>query len=280
MTFGITNMRNSLYLLAIVLMFSSGSALEAAGSPASAPFFMFAAHVGANDPLRSVLDTYTTSNDYLSLTAVKENPELAARIGKAHTFAIPPSLSAVQQLATQCAVGLIIYDGEHWGATPANEQADMPGSVARGKASATAAGCDFGLAPDGQYAGLVPKTCDYNLSAALHRELDFTGIALYNIQAQRLLGAACAASGGDDNYVKFVTAVAAEIRARNPRTKVSAQLSFRDTPPDRMISIIGRLRGAVDGFYLAYPRNVGGVPCQYCTPENLRAVLAAMKSGS
>ena len=44
-----------------------------------------------------------------------------------------------------------------------------------------------------------------------------------------------------------------------------------------MIEAIHRLRGVVDGFYLAYPSNVGP-PCAYCTPQNLATVLAALRS--
>ena len=273
-------MRNAVILLAIATFPLIGTTSSQAAGSATVPFFMFSAHVGASSPLRSVLEQYVTSADYLSTTAVKGNPNLAARVQKSHIYALPPSLSALQQQVGNCAAGLIIYDGEHWGATPQNEQADMPGSIASGQSITTSGGCTFGVAVDGQYAGLVPKTCGYSIDRGIHRSLDFRNIALYNIQAQRLLSDECVAQNGQNNYVQFVTALANEIHTKNPGTKVSAQLSFRYTPPDRMIAVINQLRGVVDGFYLAYPSNVGGVPCEYCSADNLGQVLSAIKKGS
>lgn len=273
-------MRNAVISLEIAAFLLLSATLAQATGSTGVPFFMFSAHVAAGSPLRPVLDQYATSADYLSTTAVKSNPDLAARVGRSHIYALPPSLGALQQQVTNCAAGLIIYDGEHWGATPQNEQADMSSSVASGQSIATSGGCTFGVAVDGQYAGLVPKTCGYSLDRAIHRSLDFRNIALYNIQAQRLLSDECVAQGGQNNYVQFVTALANEIHAKNPATKISAQLSFRYTPPDRMIAVINQLRRVVDGFYLAYPLKVGGIPCQYCSADNLGQVLSAIKKSS
>jgi hypothetical protein len=247
-------------------------------SSQSGPFFMFSAQFGPNDPLGAVLRKYVTSNDYLSTGIAKDNPDLATRVGRMHTYTLPASVSAVaRQAQADCRAGLIIYDGEHWSATPEREQADMPAAIAAAKSATTSAGCEFGLAPDGQYAGLIPKTCSYRLDDAVHRQIDLRGVALYNVQAQRLLSDECASQGGVDAYIALMTAVTNDIHAKSPGTKVSAQFSFRYTPPDRMISVIGRLRGVVDGFYIAYPVNVGGLSCQYCSAENLDKVLAAIR---
>jgi hypothetical protein len=225
--------------------------------------------------LAPIVEKYATPSDYVSARLVQKDPVLAARIPKSQAFWLPASVAGVQQY---CSTGnLVLYDGEHWSATPADEKADMPGAIGRAKALAKTNGCVFGIAPDGQYAGLIPKTCTADVNRAIHRQIDWDDIALYNIQAQRLLSDDCASQGGVDNYVSFVSQVTREVHQKNPNAKVSAQISLRYTPPDRAIAVINRLKGVVDGFYIAYP--VGqNLNCQYCTPQNLAQVLAAIKS--
>ena len=251
-----------------------------AGSAASvAPFFMFSTSkfdAVERDGVLATLRTHVTSNDYLSDRLVELDAELARRVGPAHRYTLPPNLRALERQAAACSGGLVIYDGEHWGDTPLSEQTDMAAAIARGKSLAKAAGCRYGVAPDGEFLGLVPKSCRVDAGSALHREVDWSDIALFNIQAQRLLSDACTAQSGVESYVRFVTTVARDVRAKNPDTKISAQVSFRSTPPDRMLAAVARLRGVVDGFYIAYPSNVG-TACTYCSPQNLERVLAGLR---
>jgi hypothetical protein len=68
-----------------------------------------------------------------------------------------------------------------------------------------------------------------------------------------------------------VKAVVSEIRAKKTGTRVSVQMSFNDTPPETMISVMHEIMTVVDGIYLAYPEKGGG----YESPMNLDHVLAA-----
>lgn len=259
---------------------SAAFAAEGGGKP----FFMFTTAQfsgGEPDAIRSTLGKYVTGHDYLGLRLGIEFPELGKRVGRSHLYVLPTSVKAVARHGVQCGdgtAGLVIYDGENWPDTPAAEQADMPQAIQRAKSAAKTAGCaEFGISPGGEIAGVVPAACRYDLAKAVHRNVDWSGIALFNIQAQTLLSDTCSRSAGVSAYVNFVSAVARDVRSRNSTTKISAQLSFRHTPPGRMIEAIGRLRGVVDGFYLAYPQNVGP-SCAYCKPQNLATVLAAIRS--
>lgn len=256
--------------IALVLVASSGVGGRGVAWAAATPFFMFAA-TGSMSSVGSVLDRYVRPGDYLSAGIVSQDPGLASRIGRSNTFTLPPSL---RHAVCTSDAGLVMYDGEHWTDTPPDEQADMPGAIARGKSMVKSGGCAYGVAPDGIYVGLIPKQCNYDIDNAIHRQVDWDDIDLFNIQAQRLLSDQCAAQGGAQKYVAFVSQVAREVKAKNPHTKVSAQFSLRYSPPDRIISAINQLRGVVDGFYIAYPAKGA---CAYCTPQNLGQVLAALR---
>ncbi len=236
---------------------------------------------GESGAVRGILDRYVTSGDYLGLQVAAEFPELQKRVGRSHLYVLPPSIKAVAHHAAGCGdgtAGLVLYDIENWAATPAEEQADAPRAIARAKAAARAGECtEFGISPDGQMAGIVPGACSYDLARAIHRNLDWDDIALFNIQAQRLLSDACNSRAGINGYVRFVSTIAQEVRAKSRGTRITAQLSFRYTPPGRMVQAIAKLRGVVDGFYLAYPESVGP-RCTYCTAQNLAEVLKNVRS--
>jgi hypothetical protein len=263
-----------------------GAPQVAQASDMWSPFFMFTTskfgNAGERTDALNALSTYATSADYLSSGIGQLSPVLADRVGRMHLYVLPPSLKSVQrQVLAGCGPGtpgLIIYDGEHWKDTPSIEQADMPAAIERGKGFAQPSGCDdYGIAPDGQYVGVVSGSCAYDLNAVIHRQLQFDGIALFNIQAQRLLSDDCNAQAGVRAYAAFVSGIARDVRAKNAKTKVVAQMSFRYTPPDRMISAMQSLRGVADGFYIAYPME-SSTPCAYCSVSNLTAVLRALRS--
>ena len=257
-------------------------------SAATTPFFMFTAakfaDAGEGEAIADVLRQHVTSRDYLSSRLGQELPELALRVGPAHLYFLAPSLAQIAREGTRgCgpgAPGLVIYDGEHWLQTPLSEQTDMVRAVADGKALVSGARCRaYGVAPDGQFLGIYPGTGRYDLNRSIHRRIDWAGIALFDIQAQRLLDDGCSGHADSDTYVEFVATVAREVRAGSPPTKIVAQLSFRFTPPETMIAASARLAGIVDGFYVAYPRNVGR-NCKYCSPDNLAQVLSALPGRS
>jgi hypothetical protein len=227
----------------------------------------------------AVLRRHTRSRDYLGVNVELQFPDLAARVSRRHLYTLPPSLAAVDRATMgKCGMkaGLIIYDGEHWRGTPQDEQADMAKAIARGKAIAHQAGCqDYAIAPDGQYIGISPGTCRYDPAASIHYAIDWAGITLFDIQVQRLLGPNCIERAGVDTYVAALRSIASDVRARSSFPKIVAQLSFRLASPNEMIAAIEQLSGIVDGFYVAYPRNVGPT-CSYCSPVNLDQVLGAI----
>ena len=95
---------------------------------------------------------------------------------------------------------------------------------------------------------------------------------LLSIQAQRLLSDTCANKLNVADDVGLVAHVAAYVRSRNPSIVVVSQLSFRYTPPEKMVEAMHQSSPAVDGFYLVYPSGQAN-PCHYCSAKNVAAVL-------
>ena len=256
----------------------TGSASAAAGSP----FFMFSMANPSDPGVFPVLETYFQSIDYVSVGVATADPSLAQRVGNAHQYQLPPSLSSVERQTNYgCSTGipgLIIYDIEHWAATPQSEQNDPTGSIAQGANVVHAAGCglSYATAPDGQFMGLPPVSCTPDLSTSIYQGIDWTQVDFLNIQAQRILSDNCGGAQNMANYVNFVTTIANYARVQNPNIIVSSQLSFRYTPPDTMVSAIQDLSGVTDGFYFAYPDN-SSIPCNYCSAANLQSVLQAFR---
>ena len=249
---------------------------------AKAPFFMFTtwrfATADETSAIGAVLRRHVYGDDYLGVNVVLQFPDLASRISRRHVYALPPNLAAVEHAAaSRCGVGagLIVYGGEHWQQTPSDEQANMPKAIDRGKAVVQTGCRDYGIAPDGQYIGISTRACRFDSGASILPAIDWTGITLFDIQAQRLLGADCIGRAGVDAYVAAINSIASDVRARSSFPKIVAQLSFRLTTPDKMIDAIKQLSGIVGGFYIAYPNNVGP-PCSHCSPANLDQVLQAI----
>lgn len=272
--------------VAAVLTGAEAGGAADASVPAAGPFFMFAAsnfaESGERQAIEAALAESLTSRDFVSLGLTRAFPAVAGRVPRGNVFVLPPNLTQVSATIRKGAgdgtPGLIIYDGEHWDATPGEEQRDLPAAVVRGKVLVSKSpGHRFGFSPDGIFVGVRPSRCGFDLDEAVHRKIDWTGIALFNIQAQALLGDNCRDVGGPAAYLDFVSAVARDVKRAAPNLVVTAQLSFRHTPPDRMVEAIRRLRAVVDGFYLAYPANIGPV-CRYCSPANLGVVLRAIRT--
>ncbi len=256
--------------------------LVAANRAAAAdPFFLFVAHQfdapGEGEAVGHVLARYFTSRDYIG-AEWRKVPEIAGRIGVAHTFAIPGSVKNARRAAGAPEIGLVMYDIEHWTATPQPEQRDPAVAIRRAAEAVRAIpGKRFGITPDGRYLGITAGKCAVGDENIL-RAVDFAPLDVVQLQAQRLLSDKCAGQGGAQLYTELVSANAKAARLAKPGILVAAQFSFRYTPPERMIAIIRSLGGTVDGYYLAYPANSRGIKCGYCAPENLEKVLAAFRT--
>jgi hypothetical protein len=253
-----------------------------ATAPVGAPFFMFAASQFSSPDetakINAILHHRVTSADYLSAAVTALHPDLGNIIRRDHVFSLPTNLNGVGNQAGKCGSstpGLIIYDPEHWPGTPAAEKADVAAALRQARDIIVNSNChQAGFAPDGRFSGIRPDACAYDLGASVMNAVDWTNIALADLQSQILIGKRCNASAGLTAYVTFNSALANAIHAKAPKVKVIAELGFRGVSPERMIQAVAALTGVVDGFYIAYPATSGS-PCTYCSPGNLDAVLAA-----
>lgn len=175
--------------------------------------------------------------------------------------------------------GLIVYDPERRELTPPSEQRRLIASIRRAERMVRATGChSFGLAPGSTpLFGLDPARCDFDLGRGSYRRVAWRRVDLVDVQAQRLAGDDCAARDGLARYDELVTSVARYVRARNPRIRVVTQVSFRDSPPARMVEAVARVAPVVDGVYFSYPTTNDAIPCRYCTPANMDAFLGALR---
>jgi hypothetical protein len=197
-------------------------------------------------------------------------------------FALPPSLALVAKAAAQPCTSatrskVVIYNPEHWDATPPQELNGLHNSIADAARMVRASGCRiFGVAPDGKLLGLPTGQCRGEPSA-LATQVDWKQVDLVLLQAQRLLADRCGGAIGVQEYARFVGKWSRELKAANPSIKVVAQLSFRYTDVETMLNAIDATRTVADGYYLAYPNEKSGVKCQYCAPENLERLLARFR---
>ena len=242
------------------------------------PFFLFAAYrlgsAADREDVHQVLRDYFGPHDYIGKELAKDDPELARQVGKDHVFALAANLDVLGRYVADREGAIVFYDMEHWPQTPKAEQEDPAGAVARAAGVVHAGGAaKFGLCPDGPFLGIDPKSCSASADKSVLRRIDPRTVDILLLQAQILLSDRCAAQGGPERYVSFVTSLAREARERNPDILVAAQASFRYTPPDRMIKAMRAVQDAVDGFYLAWPVENPRVPNVYCSSDNLRRIL-------
>jgi hypothetical protein len=245
-----------------------------AANGGGAPFIMIG---NSKDPrILPVLNRYLRAGDYVSQRLAAADPGLGRRLGRDHQFDLPGSLAGVRKHAG-CGAGtpgVVVYDIEHWTDTPEAEQRHPGESVAAGARIVRQTGCQvYALAPDGEFMGLKEE-CGYDFDAGLYDKVDWTQVELVSIQAQRMLSDTCAAKLTVDDYATFVSRVASYVRRRNPAIRVVTQVSFRYTPPEKIVDAMRRAAAVVDGFYVVYPA-ASVKACKFCSPDNLATVLAA-----
>jgi hypothetical protein len=247
-------------------------------------FIMYSANAPRDAP--RIFRRFFTRRDYARVESLPAN----FRVVRRHRYVLPTTLRDrwagepgvrfwVRRGCGPGTPGLIVYDPENRELTPASEIRQLPASVRRAAELVSSTGCHrFGLAPGSTpLFGLDPVTCTYDLDEGHYRELPWRTIDLVDIQAQRLLGDACVGQEGVEKYSAVVSALARFVRERNPDIRVVSQVSFRDSPAERMQEGIAAVADVVDGIYFSYPSREEEIPCRYCSPANLRRLLAFLR---
>lgn len=245
---------------------------------------MFSARAPVDAP--EVFRDHFTTRDYARVDTLPRDVDVA----RARRYALPTSLrerwagwpGVRHWIGRGCGrgtPGLVVYDPERRDLTPPNEQRRIVGSIRRAARLVHGTGChSFGLAPGATpLFGLDPGSCDFDLARGSYRRVPWRRVDLVDVQAQRLAGDDCATRDGIARYDDFVSSVAAYVRARNPRILVVTQVSFRDSAPARMIEALARVAPVVDGVYFSYPTTNDDIPCRYCTPSNMAALLDGLR---
>jgi hypothetical protein len=220
-----------------------------------------------------VLEATATSNTHLAVNLWVSDPLIAQRTSLSDTYNMGTSVAQVTSLAqTQHtnAAATVTYDIEKWAYTPANEQADPVGAIARAAAAVHAAGRKFGVNPGGPFLG--DKGCGFNIQNGIVPSVDWTQVDQVTLQVQNLMSERWCSGYGSSNFTAAVTAYVNAIRAKNPNVYIAAELSMDRTSPLNIILAANSVRGIVDGIYVSYP----APPCEYCTPANLQTVLQAI----
>jgi hypothetical protein len=247
---------------------------------------MFSANAPREAP--GVFRAYLRRDDYVRLESLPAR--WRALVRRSHRYVLPTTLrhrwagepGLRHWSGRGCGrgtAGMIVYDPEHWELTPPREQDAMLSSIRRAARIVEATGChSFGLAPEAGFMfGLTPRRCRYALARGRFRQVPWELVHVVDIQVQRLVADHCWRRLGVDDYVMVVRALASFVRGRSPETAVVAQVSLRHTPPSRMRAALGAVADEVDGVYISYPSSNTDNPCRYCSPSNLRAVLAFLR---
>lgn len=254
------------------------------GPDASNLFILYSANAPRDAP--SVFSRYFTRSDYARVESLPAN----FNVPRAHRYVLPTSLRErwagdpgvrhwIRRGCGPGTPGLIVYDPEDRELTPPSELRRLSLSVRRAARLVESTGCHrFGLAPGSTpLFGFDPASCTYDLDDGSYRELPWKAVDLIDIQAQRLLGDDCADEAGVEKYASVVTTLARFVSVRNPDIAVVSQVSFRDSPPARMLEGIAAVADVVDGVYFSYPSREPEIPCRYCTPVNLRTLLEYLR---
>ena len=235
-----------------------------------------------------VVDGYLRPTDYVRVESVP--PRWRARVNRRRVYALPTTTRASwagepglrHWLRRGCGAntpGTLVYDPEHWALTPRIEQRAFPATVAHAARLTERTGCHrLGLAAGATLMyGMERRGCTYELQSGSYMDVAWELVEVVDIQAQLLLSDSCEAEAGIADYARLVTSVASLARRRNPGISVVAQVSLRQTPPERMRTAIAAVSGAVDGVYVAYPSRNTGSDCIYCTREDLRELLGYLR---
>lgn len=271
--------------LGVVLLVSAATCTSGETGPALGSDLAILYSAIAPREAPEVVSRFFTARDY---ARVDSQPP-GRTVDRAHLYALPTSLRDewagypgvrhwIREGCGEGTPGLVIYDLEFRSLSPPEEQRDFVGATKRAAEMVESTGChSFGIAPGATpLFGLDPQTCTYDLEEGLHERMPWSRIDLLDIQAQRLIGDHCVDREGLETYDELIGELGARVRERNPEIKVFAQVSFRDTPPERMVEAIALVSDDIDGIYFSYPSTHATIPCDYCSPRNLEVLLTAL----
>jgi hypothetical protein len=245
-------------------------ALGAIVADAASPVFMLDAT--PTDPrVLEVIGKYVTDSDFIRLRDTGPGSGLAEKVKPSQRFDDFRNLDEVKfQVGRGCAGRATDQTLWYYSPTTGPEFGDVLGSVAAAvKLIHTSACLQAGISPSTEFWG-YQGPCVYDLGSSAYQRVDWTKVDKVMIRGEGWLKAGC--RNGVAGYQKFLATLTSYLRAQNPRIQVYAHMSFRYTPPAMMVDAIRALTPDVDGFSLGYPLYGDH---EYCTPENLEAVLSA-----
>jgi len=167
------------------------------------------------------------------------------------------SIDIANNLVTK--VDFIVYNNEHWDATPAEEKDDPVGAISKGADIIHTAGYGYGIAPDKKYL------------LGYYQQIDWEKIDVLIMQVQTL-------ADKTEEFTDTVIAVSEVVRSANPNTEIFVQVALNLTDVSQIIKSIESVKNLVDGVIVIYlpdtkpPRP----PCTNCTLENLDSILSGI----
>lgn len=148
---------------------------------------------------------------------------------------------------------VIAYDIEIWPATPLQEQINAADAISEASKVVHQAGYKFGVTPDSR---ILLRWYDI----INWKEVDFLGVQFQGFTDEPEL------------LAERVRTVSDHIKSVSPETQIFVQVSFRITDVDDMKKAVAAVQSNVDGIIVGYVPD-GRIPCRYCSPENLDAIL-------
>ncbi len=245
-------------------------------------FVMYSANAPRDAP--QLFERYFTEGDY----ARTESLSRPADVPRRFRYALPTTLRVqwngepgvrawTRRGCGPDTPGTIVYDPEirpDW--TPPAEVERLAESIREAARLVRSTRCHlFGIAPGSlPFFGLDPHACEVDLDEGVYDDdLPWHTIDLVDVQVQRLIGEHCLQRDGLARYAETVTQLAAFLRRENPDIQVVAQVSFRDSDAFTMAQAIERVAEDVDGIFFSYPTTNADIPCLYCSPSELEALL-------
>jgi hypothetical protein len=231
---------------------------------------MFQTDLSSTYPM---LNQAATANSRVNLRIWHDDPMLQFVIPWSHTHKLADSLSSMTTLSQQKpGAAAIIYDIEHWSSTPVSEQQNPVASIEQAGSIARSYGKLAGTAPDGEFIGIKPSKCSFDIGNGVVPGVNWKDLDIFNVQAQMLASDSRCGTGNVTQYLAFLKQVVSMVRNENPNIVITAQISLADSSPTTALAAIAAAEGiGVNAIYVAYPAS-----CTTCTLSALTTVLSAL----